>query len=185
MAIACCKNNKEGSSSDITDLILLKSELFSLQNKDIKTHTFDFFRFTHTNFTSNLPPGTFKGIIATECHRYRYLSCATKELNIGANYSPIDSRNVTTLNISYLSICSNSKTVRLRQIRQYVKATADKVLIRYLVKVIRRNITSDLSANRLMTIHCAYKQYNILKRLLQNKYKYQERKLCNRTGKKK
>ena len=34
---------------------------------------------TLTQTFSNHPPGIFKGIITTECHRYRYLSCVEKE----------------------------------------------------------------------------------------------------------
>ena len=35
--------------------------------------------YSYTNYTSNHPKGVFKGIIATECHRYRNFSCNEKE----------------------------------------------------------------------------------------------------------
>ena len=138
-------------SCDGSNLVLLKSEYFMLQNKSIKDKIIDFFRFiddgsmivqmkyekignflksvisfypkeleiefkvnkfitnfldiyyglgsisysekklyyriyqkpfnayAYLNINSNHPPGVFKGIIKTECHRYKYLSCNKSE----------------------------------------------------------------------------------------------------------
>ena len=230
-------------SMDGANLVLFKSEFYILQNKNIKNHIVDFYRFiddgslilhivlediksfleefasyypkeleiefkvskfqayfldlsfgigyntytegkcyyrvyqkpfntySYTNFSSNHPPGVFKGIVTTECHRYRYLSCVEKEYD-----------HMVELFSHRLMKCGFPKQFIHKHMLKF-KDGDSHVTDQKLCKNIKKEHNFRLLCK--WTFDNTYKQYNVLRHILRNKYKHTERiKICNRTGKK-
>ena len=127
--------------------------------------------YSYTNFSSNHPPGIFKGIITTECHRYRCLSCVEKEYD-----------HMVKLFSYRLMKCDFPKHFIHKHMLKF-KDGDSNVIDQKLCKNDKKEHNFRLLCK--WTFDNTHKQYNSLRHILRNKYKHTERiKICHRTGKK-
>ena len=148
--------------ADFLDLTLgIGCNTFSNKKVYYNVYQKPFNTYSYTHYSSNHPKGVFKGIVKTECHRYKYLSCNKKEYE-----------HITELFAHRLMLCG------------YPYKFLHKHMIRHSDKP-REKRKSKYCTRCTVTFSKLYDNDKKLRHIFKSKYNHINTiKLCNRTEKK-